>query len=366
MGKKVKVAFIIPALGAGGAERVVTTLANGLVGMHEIHIFTYSKSTSFYSLHSEISVHPLLEETAPSSSVLESLQLNWNLYRTLRYKVKHLKPDLLIGFLTTANVLSALVGRSLDIPVIISERNNPRIANTPRFWRIFRRISYPLANILTVQTRTIGSFYTYLERKGKIRILPNPISPDLSKRRNDTIRESIVLNVGRLTPQKDQALLIRAFAALQAPNWHLIIAGEGPMEEKLKALAEDLGISHRVNLVGRTKDIASYYNRCGIFAFPSRFEGFPNALIEAMHFGMPCIATDCPTGPSELIESGKNGFLLPVGDEEKLRESLEILIADAELRKEFGLAARKKVDKFKATTVIKQWEAMIYSIIPKT
>tara|TARA_R110000764_G_scaffold28677_2_gene67528 strand:+ start:4205 stop:5308 length:1104 start_codon:yes stop_codon:yes gene_type:complete len=357
---KQKLSFVIPSLGAGGAERVVSTLANALINDYEVYIITFIKVVPFYKLHKDVQLMYCVDNIPPSRNIFNALRSNYILLKRINTIVKREKIQLLIGFLTSANVLSVLASKKNGIPSIISERIHPNKTKTAYIWRVLRKFTYPKANFLTVQTKEIQEFYFTSIEKENIVILPNPISEELSMMRdNNRDRENIILNVGRLTYQKAQDYLIRSFSKIDNKNWKLLIIGEGPKKKEYEQLIKELKLNDRVLIKSKTKNIDKYYNSCSIFAFSSIFEGFPNALIEAMHFGIPCISTDCPTGPSELIENGINGFLIPMNNEEVLTEKINQLISQKDLRLSFGKNAQTTVEHFKVDSVLKQWNKII-------
>ncbi|MCM4172553.1 glycosyltransferase family 4 protein [Arenibacter sp. TNZ] len=358
--KKQKIAFVIPSLGAGGAERVVSTLANALIKNYEVYIITFIKIVPFYKLHKDVQLVHCVDKITPSRNIFNALKSNYILLKKINAIVKKEKIQLLIGFLTSANVLSVLAAKSNSIPCIISERNNPNKNKVNKFWKILKNFSYHKANFLVVQTKEIKEYYVSSVTEEKLIILPNPISDELSlKRDKKALKENIILNVGRLTRQKAQDVLIKSFSRIDDKNWKLLIIGEGPKKKDYEQLVEKLDLKDRVLIKSKTKNIDKYYNSCSIFAFSSIFEGFPNALIEAMHFGIPCISTDCPTGPSELIEDGINGFLIPMNNEEVLTEKINQLISKEDLRLSFGKNGQKTVDQFRVDYVVKQWNRII-------
>lgn len=357
---KPKIAFVLPALNMGGAQRVVTTLANALSSKYNIVIITFTKTKRYYDLDKSVTVVHCVDHIEPSSNAFDGLKNNYHLLKrihslTIQYEVK-----LLISFLTSANILTTLVAKYNRIPVIISERNNPFSEKIPRIWQQLRSFTYPKSNYVVVQTETIKSYYTSKIKKDRLRILPNPISADLTEKRSTTIpKENIVLNAGRLADQKAQDILIKAFSKTNNKEWKLVIAGEGPNREKYEQLIEELDLKDKVVLLGRQKDIHLLYNKSKIFAFSSIYEGFPNALIEAMHFGLACVSTDCPTGPSEMIENDKNGFIVPMNDVKEMADKLNILMNNREKRVAFGEKAVQSVKKYEVEAVVKQWDELL-------
>lgn len=362
--KKSKIAFLLSSLGSGGAERVVSTLANELSKSNQIYIITFSGKEPFYHLNQEIEIVSCFGQIEASKNFREALKSNYLLLKAINKFVKAFDIDLLIGFMTSANVLATLVAKLNGKPVIISERNNPGRQQITGFWKVLRGLTYPFANHLVVQTPQIQDYFKTRVRKERLHILPNPISPELTQNRDNTIeKENIVLNVGSLTDQKAQDVLIKAFALTQASNWKLIIVGEGPQRENLQILVKELELEQQVELPGRIKDVHRMYNLSKIFAFSSLYEGFPNALIEAMHFGLACISTDCPTGPSELIEHGMNGYLIPLNGEKAMAEKIHYLMENEEQGKIMGEKAIQSVNKYTLPNVITRWIDLIGSCL---
>ena len=355
-----KLAFVINTLKSGGAERVVTILANHLAQQNKVMIITLSKMTPFYPLDPSIKVRYCKEKIPPSKHVFQSIRSNIQLAKRIHTLLKEHETELCISFMTTANILSAWAAQRLRIPLIISERNNPQFEDKQlsRFWKVLRRISYPKADRIVVQTRSIRDYFLRSTKKDNYTIIPNPINPDFDTSTAGE-KENIILNVGRLSHQKGQDLLIRAFAGFSAPEWQLHIVGEGPKRKELEALIKELELQERVFLPGRTHQIEAYYKRSKIFAFTSYYEGFPNALMEAMHFGLACLSTDCPTGPSELIQDQQSGLLVPVGDEARISAALERLIQSPDERTVFGERARAATQPFTSDRIAKQWEDLI-------
>ncbi len=364
MSRKKKISFVIGSLSPGGAERVVTTLANELSQVHTVYIITLIKSVPYYEINQNVKILHCEEVIAPSKNGLQALKTNFQLYRKISSLVQTEKIDLLIGFITSANILSILAAKKQGIPCIISERIFPSFEYTSKMWKVLRKILYRKSNFLVVQTNEIRNYFKSIMPSAKIIILPNPIASEISISRNPMIeKENIILNVGRLTYQKSQDTLIKAFANVDNNNWKLLIIGEGEKRKYYESIIRKLDLVNKVILIGNTSDMPHYYNKASIFAFTSRFEGFPNALIEAMHFGLPCISTDCPTGPSELIKNGVQGFLIPIGNQKVLENKLIKLMENTDLRKIMGGKAVDRTTKFEIKNVITHWNDIINRLL---
>ena len=354
---KKNIAFLIYSLNSGGAERVVSTLSNGLCNNFNVTIITLINNKPFYQLKSNIKIISCQDKRIKSNNkLINSLLTNFQLYKNIKKICKNQSIDIIIGFMTESNVLAILTAKSINIPVIVSERNYPPCASLSKFWKAMRRITYPKTSILVVQTKPIFNFFNNYMNGEKIKILPNPISNTHieTKNNHNPSKENIILNVGSLTTQKGQEIAIKAFSKINPPNWQLHLVGEGPKRKEYASLIKELGMENK---------ISSYYLRARIFVFPSRFEGFPNALTEAMYMGLPSISTDCPTGPSELIEDGVNGFLTPIDDISIFAEKMEILINNESLRKKIGVKAEMKVEHLKESNVVNQWYNLILDTI---
>ena len=358
--KKKKIGFIIGKLSSGGAERVISTLSNELIERFDITIITFSESTPFYDLDERIKVISCQDKLKQPSSMFDSLKLNYSLVKRISQIAKKEQVHLLIGFITSANILTTIAAKLNRIPCIISERNNPLVEEVPKLWVILRRFVYPLANSLVLQTKGIKKIYEKKIRPHKITILPNPIASELSKLRTNTIKhEKIILTVGRLDKNKCHDKLITAFNTINPIGWKVKIIGEGVKKQELTTLIESYDLSNKIEIISKVKDIHKYYNEASIFVFTSKTEGFPNALLEAMHYGLPCISTDCNFGPSDLIDDGVDGYLVPLNDQTELTNKLSHLISDENLQKQFSEKAKEVTESYKSENVTVQWETLI-------
>lgn len=362
--KKIKIAFVISSLSSGGAERVVSTLSNHLTDSYEVFIITMSNKPVFYPLNENVRVLYCKESLKPSKGIVDAIKLNYSLYRKIIKLIRKYGIDICIGFMTPNNILATLASKRCNIPVIISERNNPfeEDKHISDFWKKIRRLVYPRADKLVVQTERIRSFYTTFIKSNRLETIPNPINPDF-KNQSILTKENIILNVASLSDQKGQDMLIKAFAKTQPNNWQLCIVGEGDKRGELQQLIDHLKMNDKILLVGRQTDVVSYYTKSKIFAFSSLYEGFPNALQEAMFFGLACVSTDCPTGPSEMIEDGINGYLIEVDNELKMSEKLNLLMNDENLRQSLGSNAQESIKPYEIKNIISKWKELIQQLI---
>lgn len=346
-----KIAFLISSLNAGGAERVVSLLANELSLTNDIVIITLSKDEPFYKLNDSITVKQLgvlNSGTNPLKSIFSNLVLLYKITLLIRsFKIKSL-----ICFMTTSNVLGIISGKMLsNIKVTISERANPKFEDVG-YWNFLRRKTYKLADRLVVQSEEISNYFKPFVDERKTSIIPNPIKiVDFNKNK----KEKIILTVGRIDANKNQEQIIRSFSKVKQQGWKLIICGDGSLLSKLKDLVKALNINDAVEFKGRVKNIEKQYERASIFAFSSLSEGFPNVLLEAMNYGCACISTDCPTGPSILIKNNVNGFLIPLADENSYTNHLQNLIDDEKNRNIFVSNAKSGLENYSLNKVAEQW-----------
>ena len=344
-------AFLISSLNSGGAERVVSLLANELSLTNDVVIITLSKDEPFYKLNDSITIKQLgvlNSGTNPLKSIVSNLVLIYKITLLIR----SLKIKSLICFMTTSNVLGIISGKLLsNIKVTISERANPNFEDLG-YWDFLRRKTYKLADRLVVQSEEISNYFKSIIDERKISIIPNPIKIVDSNKNN---KEKIILTVGRIDRNKNQEQIIRSFAKIKNDQWKLIVCGDGPLMSELIDLTRKLNIQNKVEFTGIVKNIEDYYERAAVFAFSSLSEGFPNVLLEAMNYGCACISTDCPSGPSMLIKNNVNGFLIPLADEISYTNHLQKLIDDEKTRNIFVSNAKNSLENYSLNKVADQW-----------
>ncbi len=355
-----RLCLVLPSLECGGAQRVLTLLANHWAASgRELCILTLDAEPTFYPLHPAVRHRPL-GLMADSASLLQGLGNNLRRLTALRRALQEERPHGVLAFLGDTNIKTLLATLGTGLPVVISERCHPALDVMSRPWRVLRRLAYPLARALAVQTSEIKDFFPRsLQRKTVL--IPNPLTPLPEPVPPLAVAPPVLCALGRLHPQKGFDLLIRAFArvAPRFPHWSLRIHGEGPLRAELEALVRDSGLAGRVALPGVAPDAYAALADCAVFALPSRYEGFPNALMEAMAMGRAVVAADCPSGPAELIRPEHNGLLVSVEDVSALATALERLLDDAPLRERLGDAARDIAREFDVAAVAAQWDALL-------
>jgi GalNAc-alpha-(1->4)-GalNAc-alpha-(1->3)-diNAcBac-PP-undecaprenol alpha-1,4-N-acetyl-D-galactosaminyltransferase len=352
----VRIAFVIPSLGAGGAERVATLLANEWnANGHDITLVTFDASGTepFFALDAGVS----LRELAAFASRGLAAKLGTNVARVsrLRALLRELHPDVGVAFMTEANVIALWASRGLGVPVVISERNQPDRAGLGRAHKLARRLTYPLATALVVQTDAIAS-WAKARFRIPVHVIPNPVRLDAGDARREEGDVQWLISLGRLAPQKGFDILVRSFAAIASkhPNWRLAIYGEGPDRPLLERLRAESGCADRILLPGLTKDPAAALSKASLFVLASRFEGYPNALLEALAQGLPVLATACPGGTVEILANA-HGMLVPPDDIGAMTTALDAMLSAPDLRDAYAWKARRAVTGLDVATVGRRW-----------
>jgi glycosyltransferase involved in cell wall biosynthesis len=321
-----------------------------------------------YPLHPEVVLLPL-NLRGVSSNPLQAVGRNLGRLLLLRRAIRATHPDLLVSFLDSNNIMSLIATRGLPrIPVIISERTDPHGRSLGSIWGWLRRLTYPWADCLVTQSRHAMDFFPAPVRT-KGRVIPNPVLPfpaaDPSRPANP---RSLVITLGRLHRVKGHDLLIEAFAQVAPafPAWDLCIHGDGPERDSLQAMIRAHGLEGRITLRPAIADVGSRLREADLFVLPSRVEGFPNGLAEAMACGLPVISFDCASGPSELIRHGLDGLLVPPKNVAALATAMTRLMSDPIERAMLGARATEVLTRFSPATVMEQWESAIQSAVSTT
>jgi GalNAc-alpha-(1->4)-GalNAc-alpha-(1->3)-diNAcBac-PP-undecaprenol alpha-1,4-N-acetyl-D-galactosaminyltransferase len=409
-GKKKRLAFVIAHLGPGGAQRVAVNAANALVARgfdvhvtilgHRPIVYWVDRRIVFHSSSPVTAAFPAsdagslddeLEQIAPvkteggesakSTSLLGRyvkpylhprvlafglktagpvFSVIWQGRRTiwLRRTIRKIKPDAVLSFLTQTNILTVLATRGLDTHIAISERNDPRLQRHRPRVEFLRRIVYPWADVVTANSKgALDALQSFVPEE-KLAFLPNPLANSPSSE-TFAFTAPTVITVGRLVEQKGIDVLLAAWAKVAAslPGWRLALVGDGPLADELKEQARKLGVEDSVDWVGHVSDPFPLLRGAKFFVMTSRFEGTPNALLEAMACGLPAVVSNASPGPCELIGTDENraGLIVPVEDANATADAILGLARDDTLRRRFGLAARERVRAHDADHAIDVW-----------
>ena len=289
-------------------------------------------------------------------------------FHAVRKAIHDARPDAVVAFLDTMNITVLLATRGLGIPVIVSERIDPAAHRhrIGRFKSALRRLTYRWAERVVVQTRRAAAFFTDLPPERLI-ILPNPVplaAEAASPESPGADGRFCILGVGRLDRQKGFDLLVAAFARIAGdfPDWDMVVYGEGSERRNLEDQIEAEGLGGRVRLQGVSQTIAEAYAAANLFAFPSRYEGFPNALAEAMAAGLPAVAFDGVSGVEDLAVDGETALLAHHEDVAAFADRLAAQMADPSLRVSVGKAARCRVGVFDSGSVFAMWDGLLDTV----
>jgi GalNAc-alpha-(1->4)-GalNAc-alpha-(1->3)-diNAcBac-PP-undecaprenol alpha-1,4-N-acetyl-D-galactosaminyltransferase len=359
--------LIIHSMSSGGAERVISRMANYWAAKGwEITLLTFTDESEvpFYQLEDRVNHRPL-DIAEDSENQIAGIWNNLTSIQGLRTAIVQSKPDVVISFMDRTNVISILATRGLKIPILVSERNDPAMLSTGKMWELLRQWTYPFADRIVVQTERAGNYFAKLQKL--VFIMPNPVilPPTETTASAPLLADNSLIAVGRLVSQKGFDLLLRALAQVKDryPEWTLTILGEGELRPELEALRQELGLEDRVHLPGRVKNPHEFLKQANIFIMSSRFEGFPNALCEAMVCGLPVISTDCPNGPREIIRDGVDGLLVPTEDVSALAAAMERLMSDPHARKLLAAEAPAVAERFSLEKVMLMWESLVNEVI---
>ena len=334
------------SLHGGGAERVACRLACGLSKCFRVYMLYIRDKGQTYHLDSEVQTiaMPYFE-----CNGFEDLMGKRAAY------TRHIKETLdiaaSVSFMFTMNKLNVLSAGAEQ--VICSERNNPA-KRDPEHMQEIGSI-YEAADYVVFQSETVRNLFSQTVREHSSIIL-NPVSVSCDQVGGN----HRIVHAGRLTPQKNQAMLIRAFGSFHRAHhdYTLSIYGEGELEEELRTLVDSLGLKNAVQFHGQVRDVHNAIADAEIFALSSDYEGLSNALLECMMMGFPCISTRCE-GSVDVIRSGENGILIDVGSEEQMTEALMLLAEDANLRNTLGTRAQESSEAFQTERIIGQWKQLI-------
>lgn len=356
-----RIAFVISSLSPGGSERVISVLSElRHKAGDEVTLITFEpdSTSGFYPVAKGIRHIPLGSGTAASSIFQRIGNLAKRFFR-LRSALRTSEPDVVISFIDVMNIFTILASPGLRIPVVVCERTDPLQHEIGAFKRYLRRITYPRAAKVVVQTQhvcnTLDSLYSW-----DLCTIPNPVirPPDCYSRPHKPPHRPCIVGMGRMIPSKRFDILLQAFADLRIefPEWSLVLVGEGPELPKLKQHAESLSIDDHVLFTGKVRNVYEYLRNADIFAFPSEYEGFPNALCEAMSVGLPVVSMDCPSGPAEIVRHETDGLLVPNKDTHAFTSTLRRLMADEQERKRMGKNAVEITERFSIERIMKLWD----------
>ena len=347
---EMKISFVIGSLNRGGAERVISILANHYVEKGwEVDIILLLENHVEYELDNRVKIIDFTKE----GKYIFSLPY-W--LKKLRLYFKLEKPDRIVSFVGRINILVLTAKLGMKIKTVVSERNDPKHDGRGGILLSYTNLIYKKANAIVFQTKYEQSCFNK-SLYGISHIIPNPVS--VSCLQHNTIKGKVV-TAGRLADQKNQKLLIEAISRLkdEFPYVELYIYGEGALRETLEQCVKEFGVENRVYLPGNIPDLHEKISDADMFVLSSDYEGLSNALIEAMMIGLPCITTDYP-GASELVQDGINGLVVPRGNVDDMVAAMRKLLLDDVARCLFARNAKSSSRQYEFSSVLTQWDAVI-------
>lgn len=361
--------FLTLSLTKGGAERVICNMCNEyFVKRYQVTIISLMNAEPEYRLDERVR---LLTVDEQQRDVSESLPVRF-LRRRKKLKVllRSLKKEgarCVISFLPEPNMIACSLKRTVGFRLVISVRNAPAVEYRGKVRYLLMRMLYPKADAYVFQTNQAKAYFSFSDHIMKnSAVIPNPVAREFIGRLASADRKKEIVFVGKLEEQKDPMCLLQAFTAVhgQFPDYRLMIYGEGSLRQRLCDEITRLGLQESVSLNGNAKQVETVIRDASLFVLCSRYEGMPNALMEAMALGVPCISTDCPCGaPAELIRHGENGLLVPAGDAEKLSEAMAQMLSDPDGAGQMGIRAQKIVEDYDPERIYEKWEEIVRACV---
>ena len=352
-----KISMFIGSLTGGGAERVICNLANFLTDKgHQVTIITNVETEGFYAPDPRIGRYILICDKERRNSVYNFLHC----MKRLKKYVKENSSDHYVVFLPLTTVMLLSLRKKISGRIIVSERGDPD--RNSRLMKALLRKLIHRADGVVFQTEVAKAWYKPYIKKAENVVIPNAINSSFLRPPYEGEREKVIIGAGRLNSPKNFPLLISAFARIadKFPQYKLVIYGKGGLLESLKCLAEGKGVGDRVEFPGYVSDMPERLEEASMFVLSSDFEGMPNALMEAMAAGLPCVSTDCGGGGARfLIKDGVNGLLVPQRDEKAMALAMEQILSDEVFAQKISENARKLQETLAPDKIYGEWEMFI-------
>jgi GalNAc-alpha-(1->4)-GalNAc-alpha-(1->3)-diNAcBac-PP-undecaprenol alpha-1,4-N-acetyl-D-galactosaminyltransferase len=343
----------------GGAEKSIIWLSNQLIkNGHSVHLISWDTpgSKTFFTLDKNVKWHKLGKDFL----FFKKLKKFFRLSALLR----SIKSDVLIGFVMGGDKVVYASGLFSNTKIIAAERNSPVMYSIKlnKFFAFFYLNLFSLANKIVVQFSAYESGYPFYLKK-KIVVISNPIATPkvFSNVISSNNNQYTLLCISRLDSQKNLETLILAFSLLKNifDNWNLKIIGNGFLKEELQNLINNLNLNKRIKIIDNKADVESEYAKAHLFCLPSIWEGFPNALAEALASGLPSVGFSSCDGVNKLIKHRHNGLLVKKNNVEDLARALKVLMKNSSLRLRMSENAKLISSKYQEAIIYKKWETLI-------
>ena len=359
-----KVLILIPRMGGGGAERVVSIIANSLAEQFSVQITTLVSNESFYKLENTVKLTSAQYKINRANKITRLGSMGKNFISSIfftRRVIQEYKPDIVFSLLEEMDIVTCIATRGLNgFKWICSERNDPTRRNKS-LQRVLEKI-YQNCDMLVCQSKTVADYYSIVKKKC---VIPNPVDLDNYPMRVGESAPPKIVAVGRLVPQKNIEMLIEAFSIIEKkyPNVSVTVYGEGPEREKLENQITMLKLGNKIFLPGANRNVLETIRDAAIFAFPTNYEGFPNVLVEAIAMGIPVVSTDFATGVAKEIVDENVGLVVPCCDTKAFAEAMDVLLSSPEKRRQIRYMSRKAIEPFAVEKVIVKWKQLIESLM---
>ncbi len=350
-----RIVFFAYLHGFGGAEKQIIMLANAMAKRgHDVWLVSINEDNCCFEIDSDVR-HVFLKDKAFGGLRILSRYLN------IRKQLGIIEPDITVHFWYQSIYLAALMKKRLTGKIIYSERGDPGDKEYQGLLGLIRKWTLPRIDWFVFQSKGARDYFCadVIKRSD---IIANPISERLSEYPSVSERRKVIVNVGRLNPQKNQKLLIDAFGEISErfPEYSLEIFGEGTLRNALQDQIDAMGLSDRVFLMGNSNRIHDAIRDAALFVLSSDYEGLPNALLEAMALGIPCISTDCrPGGAREIIEDHINGLIVPTENKNILAEAMACVLDDHDLANTMSENACKIAKRYLPWIIYDQWDSVM-------
>lgn len=376
VGPRRRVGFVLTGLIGGGAERSMISVIDALDRTRFDPLLILFERRIEHQPPADVPIHVLSRRGVFGPGRLVSRVFE------LAALARRERLDLLVSFLVGPNIVATAAARRAGIPVLVGERSAPRTVlssanhqlTAPWLWSFLVRRTYPLASgILSNTDGAKRELVAWLDvPPERVTVVPNALDLDrirqLASEPLDDPRipggRPLLVHIGRFTHAKDHDTLLHAFARIRAKRpATLVLIGGGENEARVKALSASLGLDADVVFTGFTPNPYAYLARATLALLTSRFEGMPNALIEAMALGVPIVSTACPYGPIELLSDGACGTLVPIGDAAAVAEAAMALLDDPARRQSLGAAGLARARDFDRRHIAARYEALFERLV---
>lgn len=346
-----KICFVLQSLQSGGVERVAVELLNRMAerpGL-ELHVILLQEKPVFFTLCEKVVCH----SSEISSDKMPKWKYTYSAARFLPKTVRKITPDVIVSNGEWINSFCWIcLPKTFRSRLYMFDHSNPfRGHQSPSY--VLDKIAYARTKGVLVLSRQAQDKVRADFSQPNVYALDNPVN--LMEPGRPEEKQHLIISVGRLSKEKGQDILIRAFSKCKSKNgWKLAILGEGPQRQELQLLIDQLGLTSQVKLYGNQRDVAQFYRIASIFVLPSWTENFPLALIEAMSASLPTVMTDCISWREEdqFLEDGKHGFKVPLNSPARMADSIDLLIENPKLRDQMGLSAMSIRKRFERGRVV--------------